>query len=115
MGELSARDVYVALIKAGREHGGLIPAGVRVSISVRALALAAAVSKPTVIKAVRRLVEAGLIRRDYAGRAGTEAGALVLLATPGSARADVDHSPTGSRSGMSGKGLRAPGCGGPPR
>lgn len=40
------RSVFVALIKTARLHGTLIPAGVRVSISTRALALAAACSHP---------------------------------------------------------------------
>jgi hypothetical protein len=108
MGELSARDVYVALIVVARRYGTRIPAGVRVSISIRALALAAAVSKPTVIKAIRRLMEAGLVRRDGADRSGTQAGAFVLLAP----RANVDHSSTrGHVRGedqASGKTLRAP-------
>ena len=108
MGELSARDVYVALIVVARRYGTRIPAGVRVSISVRALALAAAVSKPTVIKALGRLMEAGLIRRDDADRSGTQAGALVLL----DPRANFDHSSTTGhlREGKdaSGKTLRAP-------
>jgi hypothetical protein len=104
MGELSARDVYVALIKAGRLYGEMIPSGVRVSISVRALALASAVSKPTAIKAMRRLMAAEMIRRDYGGRTGTEAGALVLLLP----RAKVTHSSTGGGREGSGKHLRAP-------
>jgi predicted transcriptional regulator len=108
MGELSARDVYVALMIIARRYGTRIPAGVRVSISVRALALAAGVSKPTVIKAVRRLMDAGLIRKDDSDRSGTQAGAFVLLEQ----RATLYHSPTTEhlRKGeeASGKGLRAP-------
>ena len=108
MGELSARDVYVALIVLARRYGSKIPAGVRVSISIRALALKAAVSKPTVIKAIRRLRKAGLIRKDDADRTGTQAGAFVLLAP----RANVDHSSTAESirgaEQASGKTLRAP-------
>ena len=104
MGELSARDVYVALIKAGRDHGELIPAGVRVSISVRALALAAAVSKRTAHYALKRLKTARLVRSDNAERRGTHSGALVLLTT----RARLHHSPTGLRRDSSGATLRAP-------
>jgi hypothetical protein len=107
-GELSARDVYVALIVLARQYGTLIPAGVRVSVSVRALALAAGVSKPTAIKAIRRLKEARLIRKDDAERSGTKAGAFVLLAP----RANLDHSSTGghvrSEEKASGKTLRTP-------
>lgn len=43
MGGRGERDLLVALIKAARKHGQLIPAGVRVSMSVRELALAAGV------------------------------------------------------------------------
>jgi hypothetical protein len=108
MGELSGRDVYVALIKAGRSHGELIPGGVRVSISVRALALAAAVSKRTAHYAIKRLKAAGVIRADNAGRSGTESGALVLIPP----RANLHHSPTTEHlrtpEGASGATLRTP-------
>jgi hypothetical protein len=111
MGELSARDVFVALIVVARRYGTRIPAGVRVSISVRALALVAAVSKPTAIKALRGLMEAGLIRRDDADRRGTQAGAFVLL-EPSATRANFDHSSTSEHlrgeDGASGQTLRAP-------
>ncbi len=107
MGELSARDVYVALIKAGRSHGELIPAGVRISISVRALALSAAVSKRTAHYAIKRLKAAGLIRSDNAERSGTRSGALVLL-IGGATRANLHHSTTRRRRDSSGATLRAP-------
>lgn len=94
MGARSARDVMVSLIKAGRVHGEKIPAGVRVSISVRALALAAAVSLPTAQKAIRRLREAGYIRRDDRDRTGTNAGALVLVGSAETPRANLTHSTT---------------------
>lgn len=108
MGEKSARDVYAALIKLARVHGEKIPAGVRVSVGIRPLALAAAVSKPTAMKAVRRLRVAGLVRKDDADRSGTKAGAFVLL----DVRANLYHSTTPAR--LEGKGvasgqtLRAP-------
>ena len=115
MGELSARDVYVALIIIARQYGTRIPAGVRVSVGIRALALAAGVSKPTVIKAIRRLMDAGLIRKDDADRSGTKAGAFVLLKQ----RATFDHSPTTEHlrgtEKTSGQTLRAPGYAGPLR
>lgn len=108
MGELSARDVLVALIVIARRYGTRTPAGIRVSVSVRDLALKAAVSKPTAIKAVRRLRRAGLIRRDDGQRRGADAGAFVLLA----GRANLYHSSTqGSlerEDRASGKTLRAP-------
>ena len=109
MGELSARDVYVALIKAGREHGELIPAGVRVSISVRALALASAVSKRTAHYALKRLKAAGVVRADNAERRGTKSGALVLLSEAlDGGRANLHHSTTGGRRVSSGATLRTP-------
>lgn len=102
------RDVMIALVKAARRYGQLIPAGVRVSLSVRDLALAAAISKPTAIKAIRRLREAALIRKDDGDRSGTEAGAFVLLPP----RANLYHSTTPGgvegREKPSGKDLRAP-------
>lgn len=111
MGELSARDVLVALVKLAREHGRAIPAGVRVSVSVRALALTAAVSKPTAVKAIRRLRDAGMVRRDDGERASTEAGAFVLIASQYD-RANLYHSTTGEpveeKELGCGKGLRAP-------
>jgi DNA-binding transcriptional ArsR family regulator len=85
---LSDRDVYVALLNAARRYGRMIPAGVRVSISVRDLALAASVSKATASNAVNRLMVAGLIRRDGRGT-GTECGAFVLVV-----RDEIGHSST---------------------
>ena len=97
MGEKSARDVVVALIVLARQHGNLIPAGVRVPVSVRALALAAALSKKATEGAIKRLKSAGVIRSDNADRSGTKAGAFVLIES----RAKVGHSttPEGLREG----------------
>ena len=108
IGELSARDLYIALIKAGREHGELIPAGVRVSISVRALALAAVVSKRTAHYAIKHLKASGLIRSDKASRSGTKSGTLVLLKNALEGRAALHHSSTTPRQGSSGATLRTP-------
>jgi len=108
MGELSSRDVLVSLIKLAREHGEKVAAGVRVSVSVRDLALMAAVSKPTAIRAYRRLVAGGLIRKDDAGRKEKEAGGFILLAS----RAELYHSDHQEgyyeKEKVCGKGLRAP-------
>jgi Primase C terminal 1 (PriCT-1) len=46
------RSVLVALVKHAATYGTLIPTGVRVSISMRQLALAAGVSLPTAVKAI---------------------------------------------------------------
>jgi hypothetical protein len=85
---LSDRSVYVALLGIARSHGRMIPAGVRVSISIRDLALAASVSRTTASKATNRLMVEGLIRRDGRG-SGTESGAFVLVA-----RDELGHSST---------------------
>ncbi len=87
-GGKSSRDLLVVLVALARRHGRLVPAGVRVSISVRDLALATAVSKQTVFKVVARLRKAGLLRRDDAERATREAGAFVLVLPEG---AKADH------------------------
>ena len=78
------RRVFVALIKAARQHGTLIPAGIRAGMSTRTLALAAAASHKSIPRAMRRLREEGLIRKDDEDRSGTTAGAFVLVcaATP---------------------------------
>lgn len=91
MGGKSRRDVMVALILTAREHGERIPAGVRVSIGIRPLALKAGLSRASVEKAIRWLREHGYLRRDDGERSGTEAGALVLVSPP---RAKVGHSAT---------------------
>ncbi len=103
MGGKSARDVVVALIKLARKHGTLIPAGVRVAVSIRALALAAGLSKRATDKAVRRLRAEGVLRRDGSGERG-KSGAFVLS----DPRAEVAHSTIGLGSEESGLPLRAP-------
>ncbi len=93
MGGKSERDVMVALLALARRHGESIPAGVRVSVSYRDLALLAAVSKPTIWKAIRRLKKAGLLRADNLGRAPENAGAFVLVAAPGGTPAPGEAPP----------------------
>jgi hypothetical protein len=100
VGGKSERDAMVALTRLGRMHGTMIPAGVRLSVDVRTLALMASVSKSTLLDNTRggekrpgtisRLKMHGMIRSDNATRFGKDAGAFVLL-TP---RATVDHSTT---------------------
>ena len=79
MGGKTDRDVMVSLLQLARRHGKRIPAGVRVTVGLRSLALAAAVSRRSCVTSTRRLRDAGWIRRDDAGRQGREAGAIVLL------------------------------------
>jgi DNA-binding transcriptional ArsR family regulator len=69
--------VYAALLISAHSHGQPGWGGVKVYISVRALAAASGVSKPTVLNALGRLRAAKLVYRASEGR-GTKAGALVL-------------------------------------
>jgi hypothetical protein len=119
MGGKSERDAYVALLKAAREYGEMIPSGVRVSIGLRSWALASAVSKRAMLDywkkgerkpgIISRLKMRGLLRADNAGRNGTNAGAFVLLLPP---RAEFHHSATRevlrTTENASGETLRAP-------
>ncbi len=73
-------SVYLNLLRVAYHHGQMITAGVRVSISVRDLALKAGVRLPTLLKSLDRLGrDRGLIRRDGRGE-GLKSGAFVLLA-----------------------------------
>jgi DNA-binding transcriptional ArsR family regulator len=73
----SDRAVYTALLITARRHGQPVQGGVKVYISVRALASAAGVSKPTVLNALNRLRGKKLVYRASEGK-GTKSGALVL-------------------------------------
>ena len=83
MGGKSERSVVAVLIKVARRHGRLIPGGVEISIDHRTLALAAATSRRTVGKVLKRSEWFG---RGQTG-AGTKSGTIVLRA-----RAKVPHS-----------------------
>jgi hypothetical protein len=118
VGGKSDRDTMVALSRLARSHGTVIPAGVRISVDVRTLALMASVSKSALLDnnrggekragAISRLKARGVLRSDNATRFGKDAGAFVLL-TP---RAHVDHSSTHRATmelrGVCGPQLRAP-------
>jgi hypothetical protein len=104
IGGKSERDVMVALIKLAGQHGRLVEDGVQVSVSIRELALLAAISKRSAIRVVKRLVEAGWISRLKPDTNGTS-GAFVLR------RAHCHHSihRGGYREGEEeGDNLRAP-------
>jgi Bifunctional DNA primase/polymerase, N-terminal/Primase C terminal 1 (PriCT-1) len=68
----SDRDVMIIALKEARLHGRLVgdALGVHVSISIREWAPKAAVSKQTLLNAVKRLRIDGLLRRDDAERRG---------------------------------------------
>lgn len=80
MGGHTDRDVLISLMKLAREHGREIPAGVRVQISYRDLALRAGVGLGSAHRAVRRLKLAGWLRCDNGGRHQDAGGAFVLVA-----------------------------------
>jgi len=102
---LTDRDVLLAAAAFARDYGTMIPAGVRISISYRDLALAASVSLPTLRKAVKRLKAAGWLHQDNSNRKRKEAGAFVLLAK----RAQVSHSPPEFlKKGLSVEDMRVP-------
>lgn len=84
MGGGSERDVMVALIKAARLHGRLIPAGVRISLDFRSLADAAGMSASSAHRAVQRLrrKDKGWVRYDNEDRRIADSGALVLVHPP---------------------------------
>jgi hypothetical protein len=74
------RSVIVELIREARKHGQKTKAGIRVSISVRNLALAATVGLSALSRpngALDKLKDAGLIRSVKGS--GTKSGAYVLL------------------------------------
>jgi DNA-binding transcriptional ArsR family regulator len=71
------RAVYTALLITARQYGQRVRSGVKVSISVRTLALAAGTTHRTVLKALKRLERARLVYRTSRGQ-GTNSGALVL-------------------------------------
>jgi hypothetical protein len=81
MGGGSERDVMVALIRAARLHGKLIPAGVRISLDFRSLGHAASMSTSSAHRAVQRLRRKGKgwVRYDNAGRRLANSGVLVLV------------------------------------
>jgi hypothetical protein len=91
------RSVMVELIREARKHGKPTKAGVRVSISVRQLALAATVGKKALIRALDKLEGENIIRRVKGS--GTKSGAYVLI-TPSVARRH--HSTTKASSPSSG-------------
>ncbi len=99
----SPRSVMVGLIREARKHGQTTKAGVRVSISVRSLALAVEVSQPTLILALDKLEAENIIRRIKGS--GTKSNAYVLI-TPSVAR--LYHSTTGAASSLSAKGQPHP-------
>jgi len=80
VGGKSERDVMIAALKIARRHGQAVPAGVRVSVDYRTLALEAAMGRSSAHRAVQRLRRKGFLSYDNQNRADGQAGALVLRA-----------------------------------
>jgi hypothetical protein len=80
MGGHSARDAYLKLIEAARDHGKAVDDGIRVIKAQGPLALEAKMSTRTLWKALNRLEEWGLLYRDNEGRKDDKPGAFVLRA-----------------------------------
>jgi hypothetical protein len=100
VGGKTERDVLRVLITLAKRYGTLIPAGVRVSVSVRTLALAAATHYVTVSKVLKRLRTRMVLRKDDADRPDEHSGAVVLLDprqganTPGHPRSAGEEMPS---------------------
>jgi hypothetical protein len=82
VGGKTERDIVRVLIQMAERYGQLIKVGVRVTLSIRDLALASACSRKTVERVTKRLRLSGWLRGDNGLRTGTDAGAFVLLARP---------------------------------
>jgi hypothetical protein len=82
VGGKTERDVVRVLIQMAERFGQLIGPGVRLTLSIRDLALASGCSRKTIERVVKRLRLSGWLRGDNAHRKGTDAGAFVLLARP---------------------------------
>lgn len=77
----SPRSVLVALIRIARKHGKHARDGVRVSASIRQLALEAGLGgKTTTTNAIRRLMEAGILRREHTTK--RDGAGVLVLRTP---------------------------------
>jgi len=98
------RAVYAALLITARRYGQPSRGGLKVYVSVRALALAAGTSKKTAGKALDRLRGRKLLHRASEGR-GTKAGALILRVSE--VTQEVDTQPQGGVSTDSGLLLRS--------
>lgn len=98
VGGKTEASVLRSLMVMAKRHGELITAGIRVSLSVRDLALAAGVSFVTVSRVTKRLRQKGILRKDDAYRTGPEAGAFVLLDPRPTVNTQTPPSPQGVES-----------------
>jgi DNA-binding transcriptional ArsR family regulator len=78
-GDYSARSIFRALLSRAERSGRTVAGGVQVEAAKRPLAEEAAVSDRAVTRAIPRLEEMGMLRRDNEGRRRDAAGRFVLL------------------------------------
>src|SRR5829696_3672356 len=89
MGAHSSRDVYLKLIEAAERHGKIHPEGLRVAKAQGPLALEVKVAPRTLWRAINRLEEMEILRRDNKDRKFDRSGAFVLFCRPKAPRAKV--------------------------
>ncbi len=85
-GGKTAYSITVAALKLARQHGTLVEDGVRLQVSARQLALAAAVSRRTIANKLKNMGE--ILRPDNENLEPGKSGAIVLLLP----RATLHHS-----------------------
>jgi hypothetical protein len=73
-------SISVAALKLARQYGTLVEDGVRVEVSARQLALAAAVSRRTIVSKFKSM--RGILRSDNSSAGPGKSGAIVLLTPP---------------------------------
>lgn len=73
-------SIAVAALKIARQHGEKVEDGVRVTVSARQLALAAATSRSSIMRNIKDMP--GILRPDNEGTEEGKAGAIVLLYPP---------------------------------
>jgi hypothetical protein len=78
-------SIAVAALKLARRHGELVEGGVRLEVSARQLALAAAVSRMSIIRNLKKMSD--VLRPDNENVEDGKSGAIVLLLPP--ARTDT--------------------------
>jgi hypothetical protein len=85
-------SIAIAVLKLARKYGTLVEDGVRVEVSARQLALAAATSRRTIASKIKNME--GILRPDNENAAPGKSGAIVLLLP----RAALHHSTHGVSS-----------------
>lgn len=105
MGGKSERDVMISLSQIAKRRSSLIPAGARVEVDYRTLALAAGIGRSSAHRAVQRLRLKGWLRYDSAGRDPSDRTVLVLVNESARKAGQRNH-----RGAALGSGLSVPPC-----